>query len=69
MMRDLGIQVFFDQAGKITQKLDIRQVPAIVTQEGMLLKIEEVKADAESLVATRHQEAQSSKTSGTKKKV
>ena len=34
IMRELGIQVFFDQAGKITQKLGIRQVPAIVTQEG-----------------------------------
>lgn len=69
IMRDLGIQVFFDQVGKITQKLGINQVPAIVTQEGMLLKIEEVKADVDSLVATRHQEAQSSKASGTKKKV
>ncbi len=69
IMRDLDIQVFFDQFGKITHKLGIKQVPAIVTQEGMLLKIEEMKADAATLVATRHQEAQSSKASGTKKKV
>lgn len=60
MMRDLGIQIFFDQAGKITQKLGIRQVPAIVTQEGVLLKIEEMKADAPTptLVEVRIQENQ-----------
>jgi hypothetical protein len=59
MMKDLGIPIFFDQFGKITHKLGIKQVPAIVTQEGMLLKVEEQKADADSLVATRHQETRS----------
>lgn len=58
MMQDLGITVYFDQFGKITHKLGITQVPAIVRQDGLLLKIEEVKADAATLVATRHQEAQ-----------
>lgn len=67
IMRDMGIQVFFDQAGKMTQKLSIHQVPAIVTQDGLLLKIEEVKVDTDSLVATRHQEAQPSKVSNSKK--
>lgn len=67
-MKDLGIQVFFDQFGKITEKLGVQQVPAIVTQEGLLLKIEEVKADAATLVATRQQEAQLLKTPKTKKK-
>lgn len=57
MMKDLGLQVFFDQFGKITKKLGIQQVPAIVTQDGLVLKIEEVKADAATLVATRQQEA------------
>lgn len=67
MMQDLGITVYFDQFGKITHKLGIKQVPAIVRQEGQLLKIEEVKADAATLVATRHQEAQRLKTSKTSK--
>jgi conjugal transfer pilus assembly protein TraW len=67
MMKDLGIQVFFDQFGKITHKLGIKQVPAIVRQDGLLLKIEEVKADAATLVATRHKEAQRLKTSKTSK--
>jgi conjugal transfer pilus assembly protein TraW len=58
MMKDLGIQVFFDQLGKITHKLGIKQVPAIVTQEGMLLKVEEQKADTATLVETRHQKTQ-----------
>jgi conjugal transfer pilus assembly protein TraW len=56
MMRDRGIPVYFDQHGKITQKLGISQVPAIVTQEKDHLKIEEVKADVSELVAIRHQE-------------
>lgn len=68
MMKDLGIQVFFDQFGKITQKLGIKQVPAIVTQDGLLLKIEEVKADSETLVATRIQEKPSPVTTQLKKK-
>jgi conjugal transfer pilus assembly protein TraW len=40
-----GITVYFDQMGLITKKLGIRQVPAIVTQEGNRLKIEEVKIE------------------------
>ena len=59
MMKDLGIPIFFDQFGKITHKLGIKQVPAIVTQEGMLLKVEEQKADAATLVERRHQETRS----------
>ena len=62
MMKDLGIQVYFDQFGRITQKLGIKQVPAIVTQEGLLLKIEEIKADSAALGETRHQEMKSSNT-------
>lgn len=32
---------YFDQGGALTQKLGIKQVPAVVFQEGMQLKIEE----------------------------
>jgi conjugal transfer pilus assembly protein TraW len=43
---ELDINVYFDQFGKITSKLGITQVPAIVTQKGDKLLIEEVLADA-----------------------
>lgn len=59
IMKDLGIPIFFDQFGKITHKLGIKHIPAIVTQEGMLLKIEEQKADNTTFVETRHQEKMS----------
>lgn len=38
-----GVDVYFDQGGKIVEQLGIKQVPAIVTQEDKLLKIMEVK--------------------------
>jgi conjugal transfer pilus assembly protein TraW len=34
--------VFFDQQGTLTEKLGIRHVPALVTQDGKRLKIEEI---------------------------
>ena len=58
IMEEIGLTVYFDQHGKITQKLGIVCVPAIVTQEGEVLKIEEVKADAAELVEMRLQEVQ-----------
>ena len=57
IMEDIGLTIYFDQHGKITQKLGIACVPAIVTQEGEVLKIEEVKADVDELVEMRLQEA------------
>ena len=57
IMEDIGLTIYFDQHGKITQKLGIVCVPAIVTQEGEVLKIEEVKADVDELVEMRLQEA------------
>jgi len=56
IMKEIGLTVFFDQHGKITKKLGITQVPAIVIQDGKHLKIEEVKADADLLVEMRLQE-------------
>jgi conjugal transfer pilus assembly protein TraW len=55
IMQEIGLTIFFDQHGKITKKLGITQVPAIVTQEGKFLKIEEVKADADGIVEMCHQ--------------
>ncbi len=40
-----GRRFYFDQLGLLTKKLGITQVPAIVSQEGHLLKIEEVQIE------------------------
>lgn len=42
LMRRLKRPVFFDQQGQITAKLGIRHVPALVTQEGRRLRIDEL---------------------------
>lgn len=39
----LNIPVYFDQEGILTKKLGIRHVPAVVSQEENLLRIEEIK--------------------------
>ena len=36
-------KVYFDQAGEITTKFGIKASPAVVVQDGLMLKIEEVK--------------------------
>lgn len=41
-----GIPVYFDQFGSLTQKLGIQAVPARVSQEGKLLKVEEIVMEA-----------------------
>jgi conjugal transfer pilus assembly protein TraW len=43
LAEELGSPVYFDQAGVLTKKLGIRHVPAVVSQEGKRLKIEEIK--------------------------
>lgn len=43
--RELGIPIYFDQFGKITEKFGIKQVPALITQSGDMLLIQEMKAD------------------------
>jgi conjugal transfer pilus assembly protein TraW len=40
---DHGDKVYFDQAGELTTKFGIKASPAIVVQEGLALKIEEVE--------------------------
>jgi conjugal transfer pilus assembly protein TraW len=41
LMRRLKRTVYFDQQGHLTGRLGIHQVPALVTQEGLRLRIEE----------------------------
>ena len=41
LMRRWKRRVYYDQTGFITKKLGIRHVPALVTQEGNLLRVEE----------------------------
>ena len=39
----LGVKFYFDQAGSITSKLGIKQVPSVVSQDNLRLKIQEIK--------------------------
>lgn len=43
LMRDWKQHVYFDQFGFLVNKLGIGQVPALVSQEGLQLRIDEVK--------------------------
>jgi len=49
LMNSYKTPLYFDQEGVLIQKLGIKQVPAIVSQEGILLKIEEVNLDKRQL--------------------
>lgn len=42
LMRAWHVPVYFDQQGVLTQRFGIRQVPALVSQEGARLRIDEV---------------------------
>ena len=42
LMQALAIPVFYDQDGALVEKLQIRQVPALVTQDGKRLRIDEL---------------------------
>jgi conjugal transfer pilus assembly protein TraW len=43
LMKRWGRTVYFDQQGRLTQRLGITQVPALVRQDGLLLRIDEVQ--------------------------
>lgn len=43
LMRQWREPVFYDQQGLLTRRLGIRQVPALVTQEGQRLRIDEME--------------------------
>lgn len=43
LQKELGREVYFDQAGILTTKFKIEQVPAIIEQEGKVLRIREVE--------------------------
>ncbi|MDR0774377.1 MAG: hypothetical protein LBE72_03600 [Rickettsia sp.] len=45
LQKELDREVYFDQAGVLTTKFKIKQVPAIIQQEGKVLRIKEVKID------------------------
>ena len=42
LMKAWRVAVYFDQQGTLTQRFGIRQVPALVSQEGLRLRIDEV---------------------------
>lgn len=43
LMRDWKRRVFYDQGGALVKRLGIRQVPAVVTQDGKRLRVDEVR--------------------------
>jgi conjugal transfer pilus assembly protein TraW len=45
LSEELKVPVYFDQSGLLTKKLGIHHVPALVAQEGMRLRIEEIKRE------------------------
>lgn len=45
LMREWKREVFFDQGGALSRRLSISQSPAIVTQEGRRLRVDEIKVD------------------------
>lgn len=42
LMRDWKRQVFYDQGGTLVRRLGIHRVPAVVTQDGKRLRVDEV---------------------------
>ena len=43
-MKRHDLRVYYDQQGLLVRRLGIRQVPALVTQDGRMLRIDELKA-------------------------
>ena len=44
LMKSWRIPVYYDQHGVLTRRLGIAQVPALVSQEGWRLRIDELQA-------------------------
>ena len=43
LMRSWRVPVYYDQQGLLTRRLGIRQVPALVSQDGLRLRIDELE--------------------------
>ncbi len=43
LMRRWNLQVYYDQRGALTTRFGIKNVPALVSQEGLMLRIDELK--------------------------
>lgn len=43
LMKSWRVPVYYDQQGALTRRLGIRQVPALVSQEGLRLRIDEMR--------------------------
>ncbi len=59
------IWFYFDQAGFITQKLGITEVPALVTQDGLKLKIQLIGENESKIILESNIEEESKKTKAT----
>ena len=40
--KELGVPVYFDQFGVLSKKFGLKQVPALIYQEGLFLQVREV---------------------------
>lgn len=47
LAEELGIPIYFDQGGILTKKLGINGVPAVISQERLQLKVEEIHLNGE----------------------
>ncbi len=45
LMREWKLRVFYDQYGELTERFGITKVPALVSQEGLMLRIDELKVE------------------------
>ncbi|MET0334102.1 MAG: type-F conjugative transfer system protein TraW [Rhizobacter sp.] len=45
LMREWKLQVYFDQRGTLTARFGVKNVPALVSQEGLMLRIDELKVN------------------------
>ena len=43
LMQSWGVPIYYDQQGRLTQRLGIAQVPALVSQEGQRLRVDELE--------------------------
>lgn len=43
LMRTWRVPVYYDQAGALTRRFGIRQVPALVSQDGLRLRVDELR--------------------------
>ncbi|MBL8676046.1 MAG: type-F conjugative transfer system protein TraW [Alphaproteobacteria bacterium] len=57
LSEQLKVPVYFDQAGLLTKKLNIKHVPVLVTQKDLLLRIEEINIKTQTTSSSELEKA------------